>query len=111
MEVLLDEGDCTCSNVASSRSALHGRKEVLNAIRCAIAWAVLGGTFAALAQNTSFPDRPIRFVVAFVPGGATDTLTRQLTEEFHDCWGSQSWWRTGRARTDTSPGIMWPPPI
>ncbi len=60
---------------------------MLNAIRCAIAGAVLSGAFAALAQSSSFPDRPIRFVVAFVPGGATDTLTRQLTEDFRDVLG------------------------
>src|SRR5262245_11363096 len=67
------------------RSAWEER--VLNTIRCAVACAVLGGAFAAHAQNSSFPDRPIRFVVAFVPGGATDTLTRQLTEDFRDALG------------------------
>ena len=73
---------------ASFRSALHMRqKAVLNAIRCAIACAVLSGAFAAQAQNSSFPARPIRFVVAFVPGGATDTLTRQLTEDFREVLG------------------------
>jgi tripartite-type tricarboxylate transporter receptor subunit TctC len=73
---------------ASFRSALHMRqKAVLNAIRCAIACAVLSGAFAAQARNSSFPDRPIRFVVAFVPGGATDTLTRQLTEDFREVLG------------------------
>jgi tripartite-type tricarboxylate transporter receptor subunit TctC len=41
-----------------------------------LAWPVL----AAQAQG-SYPDRPIRFVIAFPPGGATDTFFRQLTNE------------------------------
>ena len=33
----------------------------------------------AQAQGT-YPDRPIRFVIAFPPGGATDTFFRQIIE-------------------------------
>jgi len=42
----------------------------------------------ALAQApSSYPDRPIRLVVAFPPGGATDTLARQLTQALGDALG------------------------
>ncbi len=55
---------------------------------CLAAGVVLCAPSLALAENpAAFPDRPIRFVVAFVPGGATDTLTRQLTEDFRDVLG------------------------
>lgn len=47
---------------------------------CTIAFALLAGPIAGQAQS-SYPDRPIRFVVAFPPGGATDTFFRQLTHE------------------------------
>jgi len=43
---------------------------------------------SAQAQHAAtYPDRPIRLVVAFVPGGATDTLTRQLTEDLKEALG------------------------
>jgi tripartite-type tricarboxylate transporter receptor subunit TctC len=43
-----------------------------------------------LAQTqdpSSYPDRPIRFVVAFAPGGATDTFARQITQELGEALG------------------------
>jgi tripartite-type tricarboxylate transporter receptor subunit TctC len=55
---------------------------------CAFACAVLGAQGLAQAQApSSYPDRPIRLVVAFPPGGATDTLTRQLTQELGEALG------------------------
>lgn len=60
-----------------------------NLIRwCAIACAMLAAPVAARAENpSSYPDRPIRLVVAFPPGGATDTLTRQITQELGEALG------------------------
>jgi tripartite-type tricarboxylate transporter receptor subunit TctC len=45
----------------------------------------LGATFAAQAQN--YPDKPIRLIVAFVPGGATDTLARQISNDLGEALG------------------------
>jgi len=45
-----------------------------------IACALLGAPALALAQG-SYPDRPIRFIIAFPPGGATDTFFRPLVNE------------------------------
>jgi tripartite-type tricarboxylate transporter receptor subunit TctC len=43
---------------------------------------------SAHAQSpSSYPDRPIRLVVAFPPGGATDTLARQITQELGEALG------------------------
>jgi tripartite-type tricarboxylate transporter receptor subunit TctC len=39
----------------------------------------------ALAQ--AYPSRPVRLVVAFVPGGATDTLARQISEDLKQALG------------------------
>ena len=53
-----------------------------------MAGALLCAPSLAHAQSPSaYPDRPIRLVVAFVPGGATDTLTRQLTEDLKEALG------------------------
>jgi tripartite-type tricarboxylate transporter receptor subunit TctC len=55
---------------------------------CSIAFAVLSAPALALAQApSSYPDRPIRLVVAFPPGGATDTLARQLTQALGEALG------------------------
>jgi tripartite-type tricarboxylate transporter receptor subunit TctC len=40
----------------------------------------------ANAQGT-YPDRPIRLVVAFVPGGATDTVARNISEDLKKALG------------------------
>jgi tripartite-type tricarboxylate transporter receptor subunit TctC len=51
-----------------------------------IAGCLLGLSNSASAQS-SYPDRPIRLVVAFVPGGATDTLARQLNNDLQAALG------------------------
>jgi tripartite-type tricarboxylate transporter receptor subunit TctC len=53
---------------------------------CATAATLLFTVSAALAQS-SYPDRPIRLIVAFVAGGATDTLARQISNELKDVLG------------------------
>jgi tripartite-type tricarboxylate transporter receptor subunit TctC len=42
------------------------------------ACAALG--FASLARAENWPERPIRFVVPYTPGGGTDTVTRHLAD-------------------------------
>jgi tripartite-type tricarboxylate transporter receptor subunit TctC len=55
---------------------------------CSIVGALIAATGLARAQNAaSYPDRPIRLVVAFPPGGATDTLARQVTQELGEALG------------------------
>jgi tripartite-type tricarboxylate transporter receptor subunit TctC len=55
---------------------------------CAVVGVLLGGSAAAQAQSpSSYPDRPIRLVVAFVAGGATDTLARQISNDLKEALG------------------------
>jgi tripartite-type tricarboxylate transporter receptor subunit TctC len=55
-------------------------------------WAVVCALLAAPALGqaqgpSSYPDRPIRLVVAFVAGGATDTLARQISNDLKEALG------------------------
>lgn len=59
----------------SRRTALAG----------ALALAALA-PFAASAQPADFPTRPVRIVVPFPPGGATDALARQIAEKLSQQW-------------------------
>jgi tripartite-type tricarboxylate transporter receptor subunit TctC len=53
-----------------------------------IVCALAGASALAQAQAPqSYPDRPIRLVVAFVAGGATDTLARQITNDLKEALG------------------------
>lgn len=48
--------------------------------------AVAGATGAALAQP-NYPDKPIKFVVPYPPGGGTDVIARIVQERFHQLLG------------------------
>jgi tripartite-type tricarboxylate transporter receptor subunit TctC len=52
---------------------------------CSIALALLAP--ATLARAATYPDRAIHFVVAFPPGGATDTFFRQISNELGEALG------------------------
>jgi tripartite-type tricarboxylate transporter receptor subunit TctC len=52
----------------------------------AIICAVLTAAQNASAQS-GYPDKPIHFIVAFVPGGATDTFARQISNDLQEALG------------------------
>jgi len=55
--------------------------------RAALVLMLAGVPALSLAQSAAFPDRPVRLVVAFVPGGATDTMARQIVGELTEALG------------------------
>src|SRR5262245_15737402 len=55
------------------------------ALICAFFFGAVGNT--AIAQT--FPDRPVRFIVPFPPGGGTDGFGRILGAKLAEGWGQQ----------------------
>ena len=58
----------------------------MDAIR-ALAVGLAGWLLAApAAAQTPYPDRPVRFIVGFTPGSATDITARLFAQKFSDAW-------------------------
>ena len=56
-----------------------------------LAALVAGMSFSvgALTYAADFPEKPVRFVVPFPPGGGTDALARILGGKLAEYWGQQ----------------------
>jgi tripartite-type tricarboxylate transporter receptor subunit TctC len=59
---------------------LAARLSLLSLLSCAAT-----GAFAADAAK-DYPNRPVRFIVPFVPGGPSDTISRLLAQKMTESW-------------------------
>jgi len=50
---------------------------------------VIAALFSAAASAQSWPQKPVRFIVPFPPGGATDISARLVGEKLSQIWGQQ----------------------
>jgi tripartite-type tricarboxylate transporter receptor subunit TctC len=50
-------------------------------------FAVLFGVLLAANAHAQWPQKPVRFIVPFPPGGATDISARLLAERLQEIWG------------------------
>ena len=56
-------------------------------IRWVLLVAALAAPFGVIAQ--SYPNRPVRMIVGFPPGGGTDILARIVAQKLSDAWKQQ----------------------
>lgn len=57
--------------------------------RHTIAAAILTFATGVVAQSpaANYPDRPIKIIVPFAPGGSTDILARVIGQKLTEIWG------------------------
>jgi tripartite-type tricarboxylate transporter receptor subunit TctC len=66
------------------RKILQSFTAALAAIACAFS---AGAAFAQAAKN--YPDRPVRVIVGYSPGGLPDTIARLVGQKLSERWGQQ----------------------
>ena len=54
-----------------------------------LALALVGATCAALAQSSPYPNRPIKMIIPFAPGGASDFIGRIISVKLSEVLGQQ----------------------
>jgi hypothetical protein len=94
---------------AASAAAVVASMMRLDAVSMATSVALLqaSAAFSAAfadrkAARPTFPNKPIRIVVTFPPGGSADAVVRLLTPRLTKSWASRWWWTTARAPAATS---------
>jgi tripartite-type tricarboxylate transporter receptor subunit TctC len=73
--------------MSDQKSARRSRREVLRAAGLMIGAAAMSGLRPTRAEAASYPERPVKIIVSFAPGGPTDTMARILAAHLGDAIG------------------------
>jgi tripartite-type tricarboxylate transporter receptor subunit TctC len=57
---------------------------------------------SGVRAQAAWPNKPVRFIVPFAPGGGTDTVSRLICDHLGKTFGSPSWSTTRAAPAATS---------
>ncbi len=68
---------------------LRARGRAVCAVLAALITAALTASAASAQPADRYPDRPIKIIVPFAPGGSTDILARVIAQKMLDNWGQQ----------------------
>ena len=60
---------------------------MFNFVRCALIAATAWALVSTASAQRSYPDKPVHLIIAFVPGGATDTFARQIAPDLQEALG------------------------
>ena len=69
------------------KTSVHSRGVKRRHLLLAAAGASSLGLPLAQAQSAAFPNRPVRLVVPFPPGGPVDTVARTVAQRLSETWG------------------------
>jgi tripartite-type tricarboxylate transporter receptor subunit TctC len=79
-------GDAAIYQIGSATTINGGRMKIHKVVAVLLA---AGGACALPAAAQNFPSRPVRMVVPFPPGAASDFLARVLGQKLGETWGQQ----------------------
>ena len=67
---------------------MNSHPHLIHGVVCAAA-IVFSSNVGAATPAEAFPQKPVRFIVPFVPGAGTDITTRALSAKLSQMWGQQ----------------------